>query len=99
MAPEATLMIHDVSSWAVGKVGKMKIGVKEAKRLNKRIYRIMEKNIGKKKGYLWSVVEKMNREDWYITAKKAVEHGLANHIGTPSMTVSVSVNSSLRIKK
>jgi ATP-dependent Clp endopeptidase proteolytic subunit ClpP len=90
MADEATLMIHDVSAWACGKVGDMEISVKEAKRLNRRIYALMEDNIGKKKGYLWNLLEKKKRRDWYITAKQAKKYGIATHIGVPKLTIDVS---------
>lgn len=99
ISKEATLMIHDVSAGAFGKVGEMEVSVDEAKRLNKRIYEIMEENIGKKKGYIWNVVEKKNRDDWYMDAKEALKHNIATHIGVPSLVMKVSVKTSFGLDK
>lgn len=90
------LMIHDVASGSWGKVGKLKVSVKETKRLNKVIYDIMEKNIGKGKGYLGKIVEKKNREDWFLTAKQAVKHNIATDIGIPEIEVSISMSTSFK---
>ena len=39
MDPDATVMIHDVSSGMYGKVEELEADVEEAKRLNKKIYK------------------------------------------------------------
>ena len=90
----STLMVHDVASGTRGKLGDMEITVKEARRLNQLIFRVMEDNIGVKRGVLDDIIEKKNRQDWYLTSKQAKVHKLANHIGVPTLTVSVSVTTS-----
>jgi ATP-dependent Clp protease, protease subunit len=52
MAPNATIMIHDVSSFTWGKQAELKAASAEAERLNKLIYGIMAENCGHKK--TWS---------------------------------------------
>lgn len=94
MGKNATLMIHDVSSIAFGKVEDIKADVKEAERLNLEIYRIMESNIGKPEGYLWGMVKEKCRVDWYLTPEEALEHNLANHLRIPSLQVKVNVEMS-----
>ena len=44
MDPDATLMIHDVSSMDMGKVEELKAGAKEADRLNEKVYKMMAQN-------------------------------------------------------
>ena len=90
------IMIHDVASGAWGKIGKLKVSVKESDRLNDVIYNIMEENIGKGKGYLSAIVEKKNREDWFLTAKAAKKHNVATDIGIPEIRVSVSMKTSFK---
>jgi len=85
------VMIHDVASGSWGKVGKLKVSVKEADKLNDEIYKIMEENIGKKPGYLSKIVEKKNREDWFLTADQALKHNVVTDIGVPGITVSLSM--------
>ena len=45
---DATIMIHDVSSGAHGKIEELKADVKEAERLDDKIYTMMARNCGKK---------------------------------------------------
>ena len=98
IGPNSRVMIHDVASGAWGTVGKLKVSVEESTRLNDVIYSIMEKNIGKKKGYLGDIVEKKNREDWFLTPKQCVKHGIATDIGTPTFEVSMSMKTSFKAK-
>ncbi|HBZ39919.1 MAG TPA: hypothetical protein DEO59_16125, partial [Balneola sp.] len=51
MDSDATLMIHDVSSSGWGKIEEIKADVKEAERLNKKIFRMMAKNCGQEEDY------------------------------------------------
>lgn len=92
------IMIHDVAAGAWGKVGELKVSVKESERLNTMIYKIMEDNIGKGRGYLSKIVEKKNRDDWYLTAKQAKKHGIATDIGIPKLTVSISLKMKFECK-
>lgn len=95
MGPNATLMIHDVSSGTFGKVKEMKVDVKEAERLNEKIYEMMAKNCGKDPKYFTDIVQKMARADWYLTPDEALKHNLANHLRIPKMVVKASVNMKL----
>lgn len=90
--PTSTVMIHDVSSMAWGKVEEMKANTKETERLNKIIFEVMEKNIGKEKGYLLDLLRKVhNSTDWYITPKQAKKLGLVNQIRVPRLETVVEV--------
>jgi ATP-dependent protease ClpP protease subunit len=46
MDPDATVMIHDVSSMGWGKVEEIKADAKEVERLNQKVYKMMAKNCG-----------------------------------------------------
>jgi ATP-dependent Clp protease, protease subunit len=91
-SPDATYLIHDVSSWAVGKIEEMKVSTKEAKRLDKMLYTMMSRNCGQKDDYFKKLSRKKRGADWFFTPKEAKKHNLANHICIPKMTVSVDVN-------
>ena len=90
--PEATVMIHDVSSMDWGKVEELKAGAKEADRLNDKIYTMMARNCGKADDYFLKIVDKKKHADWFLDAKEAKKHNLVNHLRVPKMTVSVDVN-------
>ena len=51
MDPYATVMIHDVSSGAIGKIEEIKANAKESERLNDQVYEMMARNCGKKDDY------------------------------------------------
>jgi ATP-dependent Clp endopeptidase proteolytic subunit ClpP len=90
MAPFATLMIHDVSSGAFGKVEEIKADAKEVERLNQFVYRLMAKNVGKEEEYFLKLVQEKGHADWYIDADEARKHNLCNHIRIPSFKVKIS---------
>ena len=91
MDPNATIMIHDVSSMDWGKVEELKAGAKEADRLNDKIYTMMARNCGKKDDYFLKIVDKKKHADWFIDADEAKKHNLTNHLRVPKITVSVDV--------
>jgi len=87
----ATVMIHDVSSWAHGKVEEIKADAGESERLNKLIYKTLANNVGKPENYFLDIVHSKSHADWFLTPAECVEHNLANHIRLPSFKVNVSV--------
>ncbi len=89
--PDATLMIHDVSSMDMGKVEELKASAKEADRLNKIVYEMMAQNCGKADDYFMKIVDKKKHADWFLNAKQAKSHGLANHLRVPKFNISVDV--------
>lgn len=91
MDPNATIMIHDVSSMDFGKVEELKAGAKEADRLNTKIYTMMARNCGKKDDYFMKIVDKKKHADWFLDADESKKHGLANQLRIPKITVDVNV--------
>ena len=92
MDKDATLMIHDVSGGALGKIEEMKSSVEEAERLNKKVYKMMARNIGHPDEFFWDKVQEKGRADWFIESDEAYELGIANHLRLPKMTVDVKVD-------
>ncbi len=92
MDPEATVMIHDVSSMDLGKVEELKASAKEADRLNTKIYTMMARNCGKKDDYFMKIVDKKKHADWFLDAEEAKKHGMANQLRVPKLNISVSVD-------
>lgn len=92
MDPNATLMIHDVSSVELGKVEEVKAGAAEADRLNSIVYKMMASNCGKKEDYFLKIVDQKKHADWFLDADEALKHNIANQLRVPKMTVDVSVN-------
>jgi len=99
MGENATIMIHDVSSGSIGKVSEIQASAKEAERLNKLVFRILDERCGKKENYIWDKLQDTGRADWFLTSKMAKKHGLIDHIGIPDMNVQVKVKYSLSLEK
>lgn len=89
-SPHATIMIHDVSSWAMGKVEEIKSSAEEVERLNQLVYRLMARNCGKDEEYFLNLVHEKGHADWYLTSIEAKEHNLVNHIRIPEFQVEIS---------
>ena len=90
--PHATVMIHDVSSAAFGKIEEIKADAKEAERLNKKLYYMMAENCGKNKTYFLKMIHEKGHADWYLNADECLEHGLASQIAIPKFSVDIDVN-------
>ena len=91
MDPDSTVMIHDVSSMAWGKIAEMKADVAEADRLNEKIFTMMARNCGKPDDFFLKRLKKRDRADWYLDAKKCKKYNMANHLRVPSIYVNVDV--------
>lgn len=91
MDPNATVMIHDVSSMAWGKIEEMKSSTEEADRLNKIVYQMMAKNCGKKKNHFLDIVHDKGHTDWFLSADECIEHNIVQHLHLPKMKVDFDV--------
>jgi ATP-dependent Clp protease protease subunit len=91
MAENATLMLHDVSSFTFGKTEELKSDAKECERLNELIFRMIARNCGLKDDYFTKLIHEKGHADWYLTAKDAKKHKLCTNFGVPELTVEVSV--------
>lgn len=95
VGPNATVLIHDVSSWAHGKVEEIKADAAESDRLNQKIYTMLANNCAKPDSYFLDIVHSKGHADWYLTPEECREHNLANHIRIPSLKVQVEVKMDL----
>ena len=92
MDPNATIMIHDVSSSQWGKVEEIKASAAETERLNKKIYTMMARNCGHSDDFFINEVHNRGRADWYIESDEAKKLKLTNHLRTPKLEVDVKVD-------
>jgi len=92
MDPDATMMIHDVSSMEHGKVEEIKASADEADRLNRKVYTMMARNCGKKDDYFLKLVHKKGHADWYLDSTDAKKHGLVNQLRVPKISINISVD-------
>lgn len=92
MDPNATVMIHDVSSMQHGKVEELKASAEESDRLNQIVYTMMARNCGKKDDHFLKIVHKKGHSDWFLNADEAKKHGLANQIRIPKLNIHVTVD-------
>ena len=92
MDPNATIMVHDVSSMGWGKVEEIKADAVECDRLNEAVYKMMAQNCGKADSYFKKIVHKKGHADWYLDADEAKKHNLANHLRVPKLMINVDVD-------
>lgn len=92
MDPDATLMIHDVSSMNWGKVEEVKASADETERLNKKVYQMMAKNCGQRKNYFLDIIHEKGHADWFLELPEAKKHNLANHGHIPELKINTSVS-------
>ena len=91
MDPNSTIMIHDVSSMAWGKVEEVKVNAEETDRLNQIVYNMMAQNCGHEDEYFLEKVHERGHADWFLDATSAKKHNLANHLRIPTICIDISV--------
>jgi len=96
MDEDATLMIHDVSSMAWGKVEEVKVSAEETDRLNQKIYHMMAENCGQDEDYFLDIVHEKGHADWFLDAKDCKKHKLANHLRVPDLKIEATVKISFK---
>ena len=92
MDPNATVMIHDVSSMDRGKVEEIKASAEETDRLNKIVYKMMARNCGKKEDYFLKIVHEKGHADWFLDADECMKHKLANQLRVPKFSFDIKVS-------
>lgn len=93
MDPQATVLIHDVSSSSFGKVEEIKADAKEIERLNQMVYKMMATNVSKPEEYFLKLVhDHKGHADWYLDANECKSHNIVNHIRIPSFKVKISTD-------
>ncbi|HHZ95990.1 MAG TPA: hypothetical protein EYN67_10655 [Flavobacteriales bacterium] len=92
MDPDATLMIHDVSSMEIGKVEEIKASAEETERLNQKIYSMMAENCGHHKDYFLDIVHEKSHADWFLEADECKKYNLANHLHIPELKIKATVD-------
>lgn len=92
MHPDASIMIHDVASMTGGKVEDIKADTKNMDEMNQRIYKRMSLHLGHKADYLGNLIKEHNHVDWYLNAKDAKKHNIANHLKIPNFNIEIGLN-------
>ena len=91
MDPDATLMIHDVSSMTIGKVEEVKADAEETERLNQKVYKMMAKNCGHHEDYFLDIIHEKGHADWFLEADECLKHNLTNHLHVPELRIEARV--------
>lgn len=91
MDKDATLMIHDVSSYAFGKIEELKSDVRESERLNKKVYTMMARNCGKEDDYFTKLIHDKGHADWFLDAEEAKGHNIVQSLDIPNLKGKVTV--------
>ncbi len=87
----ATVMVHESSAGAIGKISSTAVDLREAERNNASYFDLLDKNAGKKPGHFRRLTQKANNADVFMDAKTCVRHGLADTVGLPQIIVRIAV--------
>lgn len=92
MHPESTIMIHDASWGSIGKVEDIKNDAAHLDDQNQRMYRRLAKHLGKPPAYILDLIKEHSHVDWFLTAKEAKKHGIANYLKIPKFEVEIKLD-------
>lgn len=77
ITPNSEIMIHEVSSFNMGKIGELKINYEHSNTLNERIIRLLANNTGKT---IKQVRHDIELKDRWFTVEEALKYGLVDKI-------------------
>ena len=89
---DATVMMHDISSWSGGKIEEIRSSFKETERLQLKVLSEVDKNCGQELGFFEKTIHSKGRADWFITPDESLELGMCDKIGNPDFIHSVNVD-------
>jgi len=92
MDPDATAMIHEVSSGSWGKNEEIQADAKETERLNEKILTMMSRNCGHADDYFSKLIHEKGHADWFLDAKETLKHQIVNHLKIPVLNIDVKVS-------
>ena len=82
ITPNSEVMIHEVSSFNMGKVGELKIDYEHTNTLNERIIKLLAENTGKT---VKQVRHDIQLKDRWFNAEEALKYGLGDKILTKNL--------------
>lgn len=88
-APNASIMIHEVSGGAGGKSAEMEARIEDIKRINEQLFAHMAQDMKVPYAKLLKEVNKRRNADWFITAEEALKLKLIDHVGLPRVMMKV----------
>lgn len=94
-SPHCSMMLHQLSAWAIGKVADIEVSVEESRRLNDYVYTRMASACGKPESYFLNLIDENKNTDNYMQPSVAMEHGIVDHVASPSVEVNVDVTWSI----
>lgn len=91
MHPSAQMMIHDIGFGSWGKIEEMKADVKSTDEMNQALYKRLSKHLGHAENYIPDLIKEHNHVDWFLNAKEAKKHKIANHLKIPSFEIEIGL--------
>lgn len=77
ITPNSEVMIHEVSSFNMGKIGELKINYEHSNTLNERIIKLLANNTGKS---IKQIRNDIQLKDRWFNAEEALKYGLIDKI-------------------
>ncbi len=98
ISKNSTFMIHDAWTSSSGKYAEMKSDMKEFSRLNKKIFKILDKNSGQELGFFQQKMREVERTDWYLNPKDVVSLGIMDVVGIPTFNTVVTAKTTFCVE-
>lgn len=97
VSPNACVMIHELSNGSgfFAKATDVSNDTKELNRLNKLLFRILDRNTKQKPGYWKKLCDQNKNADLYLTPNLCKKHNLATRIGMPHIETTIEVRKEL----
>lgn len=84
VAPNATVMIHDIAAGFGGKTHDIINTANEIARLDVVLFNMMDEFCEQEQGYFKKMLKERQNIDWYLSPAEAVEQKIADHVKLPT---------------
>lgn len=84
VAPNATVMIHDIAVGFGGKTHDIINTANEIARLDKVLFNMMDEFCDQEQDYFKKLLKEKQNIDWYLSPEEAVTHKIADHVKLPT---------------
>lgn len=97
ISPNARVLIHQISSWTIGKKEDIQADANEMERLSQLMWGFMNDWCQKPQGYFEQQMKDRLNADWYLNPTEAFKYGLVDYIGIPKLKTTIEVKSELKL--
>ena len=91
ISKDSDVLVHDITYGFFGKDEDIQAEAHYTRRLKNRLFNFIARNCGHPADYFLKMIREANNTNVYLSSRQALKHNIVNHIGVPSLTTNIKV--------